>query len=134
MIYKPTYPLPLPEYEQSQEIKDKSELKAAWYNDNFHVIGHRYQYLVICEHCLGLHQISLVTSILQSVANIRAEVETKNINSLFQWELSVCLLNIDKNVVSKEFLNHFLIQYCIWFPLLLEYLANVFQILLKLFY
>ena len=100
---KPTYPLSLPEYEHSQEIKDKSELKAAWYNGDFRVIGHRYQYLLIRERCLGLHQISLVASILQSAANIRAEVETKNIDGLCQRALSVCLLNIDKCVISKDF-------------------------------
>ena len=100
---KPTYPSLIPEYEYSQEIKDKSELKAAWYNGDFRVIGHRYQYLLIRERCLGLHQISLVASILQSAANIRAEIETKNINGLCQRALSVCLLNIDKCVISKEF-------------------------------
>ena len=100
---KPTYLPPLKEYEYVQEIKTNRELNTASQSSDFLVIGRQYQYLLVRERCLGLHQLSLVSSILKSAANIRVKIKDRNIDGLCHRALEVCLLNIDKKIINEDF-------------------------------
>ena len=102
---KPTYLPPLKEYEYVQEVKTNSELNTVSQSSDFLIIGRQYQYLLVRERCLGLYELSLVSSILKSAANIRATIKDRNIDGLCHRALAVCLLNIDKKIINEYFVG-----------------------------